>query len=46
MAHPINKKTMAKPAKETKDEPLEKQLWKAADKLHKNIVSNTTLIIP
>jgi type I restriction enzyme M protein len=24
-------------AKETKDEPLEKQLWKAADKLRKNI---------
>ena len=30
--------TMAKKkAKETKDEPLEKQLWKAADKLRKNI---------
>jgi type I restriction enzyme M protein len=28
---------MAKPAKENKDEPLEKQLWKAADKLRKNI---------
>lgn len=28
---------MAKPAKETKTEPLEKQLWKAADKLRKNI---------
>ena len=28
---------MAKAAKETKDEPLEKQLWKAADKLRKNI---------
>ncbi len=28
---------MAKPAKESKDEPLEKQLWKAADKLRKNI---------
>ncbi|MDO9010373.1 MAG: class I SAM-dependent DNA methyltransferase [Gallionella sp.] len=28
---------MAKAAKENKDEPLEKQLWKAADKLRKNI---------
>ena len=28
---------MARPAKETKTEPLEKQLWKAADKLRKNI---------
>jgi type I restriction enzyme M protein len=28
---------MAKPAKEIKEEPLEKQLWKAADKLRKNI---------
>jgi len=28
---------MANPAKENKDEPLEKQLWKAADKLRKNI---------
>ncbi len=28
---------MAKAAKEIKDEPLEKQLWKAADKLRKNI---------
>ncbi|HCI52205.1 MAG TPA: DNA methyltransferase [Gallionella sp.] len=28
---------MAKATKETKDEPLEKQLWKAADKLRKNI---------
>lgn len=28
---------MAKAAKETKEEPLEKQLWKAADKLRKNI---------
>ena len=28
---------MAKPAKDNKDEPLEKQLWKAADKLRKNI---------
>lgn len=28
---------MAKPAKENKDKPLEKQLWKAADKLRKNI---------
>jgi type I restriction enzyme M protein len=28
---------MARPAKETKAEPLEKQLWKAADKLRKNI---------
>ena len=28
---------MAKAAKEVKDEPLEKQLWKAANKLHKNI---------
>ena len=28
---------MAKPAKENKEEPLEKQLWKAADKLRKNI---------
>jgi type I restriction enzyme M protein len=28
---------MAKPAKENKAEPLEKQLWKAADKLRKNI---------
>ncbi len=27
----------AKAAKENKDEPLEKQLWKAADKLRKNI---------
>ena len=27
----------AKTAKETKEEPLEKQLWKAADKLRKNI---------
>jgi hypothetical protein len=28
---------MAKAAKEIKDEPLEKQLWKSADKLRKNI---------
>ncbi len=28
---------MAKAVKEAKDEPLEKQLWKAADKLRKNI---------
>jgi len=28
---------MAKAPKENKDEPLEKQLWKAADKLRKNI---------
>jgi len=28
---------MAKAAKEVKDEPLEKQLWKTADKLRKNI---------
>ena len=28
---------MVKAAKENKDEPLEKQLWKAADKLRKNI---------
>lgn len=28
---------MAKPRKETKVEPLETQLWKAADKLRKNI---------
>jgi len=28
---------MAKAVKESKDEPLEKQLWKAADKLRKNI---------
>lgn len=28
---------MAKAVKENKDEPLEKQLWKAADKLRKNI---------
>ena len=28
---------MAKAAKDNKDEPLEKQLWKAADKLRKNI---------
>ena len=28
---------MAKAAKEVKDEPLEKQLQEAADKLHKNI---------
>lgn len=28
---------MAKAAKEVKEEPLEKQLWKAADKLRKNI---------
>ncbi len=28
---------MAKAVKEVKDEPLEKQLWKAADKLRKNI---------
>ena len=28
---------MAKAVKEIKDEPLEKQLWKAADKLRKNI---------
>ena len=28
---------IAKAAKETKAEPLEKQLWKAADKLRKNI---------
>ena len=28
---------MAKEKKETKTEPLEKQLWKAADKLRKNI---------
>jgi len=28
---------MAKAKKETKEEPLEKQLWKAADKLRKNI---------
>ncbi len=27
----------AKTAKEIKEEPLEKQLWKAADKLRKNI---------
>jgi type I restriction enzyme M protein len=31
------RKTMAKAAKEVKDEPLEKQLWKTADKLRKNI---------
>jgi type I restriction-modification system DNA methylase subunit len=30
---------MAKAAKEVKDEQLEKQLWKAADKLRKNIDS-------
>ena len=35
--HNKNKMAMAKPAKENKDEPLEKQLWKAADKLRKNI---------
>jgi len=28
---------MAKKAKEEKEEPLEKKLWKAADKLRKNI---------
>lgn len=28
---------MAKAPKETQTEPLEKQLWKAADKLRKNI---------
>jgi type I restriction enzyme M protein len=28
---------MAKTVKEVKDETLEKQLWKAADKLRKNI---------
>jgi len=28
---------MAKAPKKTKAEPLEKQLWKAADKLRKNI---------
>ena len=28
---------MVKAAKEIKQEPLEKQLWKAADKLRKNI---------
>jgi type I restriction enzyme M protein len=28
---------MAKAIKEQQDEPLEKQLWKASDKLHKNI---------
>lgn len=28
---------MAKATKENKDEPLEKQLWKTADKLRKNI---------
>jgi len=28
---------MAKAPKETQAEPLEKQLWKAADKLRKNI---------
>ena len=28
---------MAKAPKEIKEEPLEKQLWKAADKLRKNI---------
>ena len=28
---------MAKAVKEAKDEPLERQLWKAADKLRKNI---------
>jgi type I restriction enzyme M protein len=27
----------AKTEKQTKEEPLEKQLWKAADKLRKNI---------
>ncbi len=28
---------MAKAVKEVKEEPIEKQLWKAADKLRKNI---------
>lgn len=28
---------MARPKKETPQEPLEKQLWSAADKLRKNI---------
>ena len=29
--------TRTKTMKETKEEPIEKQLWKAADKLRKNI---------
>lgn len=37
VAHSIKKTTMAKAAKETQTEHLEKQLWKAADKLRKNI---------